>query len=154
MVRPPETATSHKESGGEISRFDCPPAVLVEHHGEGSASVGVMGAEVYDTTRQSANWTEIRVLRTSETNDFTSNAILLAVEGEGGETSLQELRIWCSGQIESCMSDEELDTLKVKGLGVGWGSGVFTRPKQVEEGNHDHISNASNKGARTVSCHA
>jgi hypothetical protein len=66
-------------------------------------------SEVEDSAYDGLDRADVGIPASGKPNDFTSHAILLVGECEGGEASLLDLFYWCSDEVDACVSDKELD---------------------------------------------
>ena len=78
-----------------------------------------------DSADDGLDWTDKGVATTGEPNDFTTDAVFLVGEGEGGEASLLDLFNRCIDEVDTGVSNEQLDVVQSKGVVVV--VGVFAR---------------------------
>ena len=73
-----------------------------------------MLSEVEDSAYDGLDGADVGIPASGKPNDFSANAILLVGECERGEAGLLDLLKWCSGEVDACISNEELDVGQAK----------------------------------------
>ena len=134
-----EVGNSVLQHGGDLCWSDGAPLVAAEARREWSLRRSTRISKVDNSACDGFDRAEGEVSTEAETDDFSSDTILLGIKGERGKRCATELGIGGICDVESSVAKEELDTLEVEGLGVRWGGGIFAWAEEKEEGNDDHV---------------
>jgi len=127
--------------------------LVIEPEGRGVG--GVVFAEMDDATGGSKDRAKGWMATAAQPDDFAPDTVLLGGEFEGDKGGIEEFGVGGRPRLDDGVADLEFDVADSEGRCVGRGGSVFSRSKEEEEGEADHVGDAFGGVGSTVDggCH-